>query len=79
MKNFLKFKKNHLLAFAVLCPMLLTGAKAWVDPAALPDALNCENGACCAHCIEVAGGMGPEKTIGWEWKLRAASHYNGPR
>ncbi len=75
MKNFIKFKKHFILMLVVTSPLLLGGAKYWVDPAALPEDQNCANGVCCAKCIETPDGGSYEHTAGWQWKMQIASHY----
>ena len=74
MRNFIKFKLHFMAALALCCTVLLGGAKAWQDPDALPASLDCGQALCCEHCLVTHSSLAPDRTAGWEWKLRFAGH-----
>lgn len=74
MKSFIKFKRHFIVAAALGCTLMLGGAKAWQDPAALPAALDCGQKICCERCLVTHSSLTPDRTAGWEWKLRFAGH-----
>ena len=72
MKNFNKFKKHFIVSLALACTLVLGGAKAWQDPSALPEALDCGKSVCCAKCIVTTASLAPDRIEGWEWKMHFA-------